>query len=259
MGPVGQHGQYHEAQDHRRYTPDDVNPLPADQPEHGRIVSLADAHEPAGNGRTDDLGDRGADEKPGEHARSIAAGKPVRQVNNHARIKPSLGQAEQKSHAPELKDIGRTRPAQLADQPLNLCAQPSHVPPGQRLQHVGRGPNNPFGEVGRPGNPVMHERRHGRDDPPGDHDPADPLPCAPALDQEGAGNLQEQVSDEEDAHPEAEDAFGEPQVRQLSLHVQLGEADVHPIDIGDHIANEQKWQKSAVGLETCTVERAGGT
>ena len=60
----------------------------------------------------------------------------------------------------------------------------------------------------------MHERRHGRDDPPGDHDPADPLACTPALDQEGAGNLQEQVSDEENAHPEAEDAFGEPQGRQ---------------------------------------------
>ena len=100
MGPVGQHGQHHEAQDHRRYSPDNINPLPANEAQDGRIVSLADGHEPFGNGRADDLGDWGTDEKPGQHPRSIAARKPVRQINDHARIKTSLGQPQQEIARP---------------------------------------------------------------------------------------------------------------------------------------------------------------
>ena len=100
----------------------------------------------------------------------------------------------------------------------------------------------------------MDEGSQRRHDSPGNHDPADPLSGAPALDDQGSGDFEDQVADEEHAHAEAEGRLGEAQRFQVGLHSELGEADVDAVDIGDHVAHEQDRQEPEVGFRSGTVE-----
>ena len=58
------------------------------------------------------------------------------------------------------------------------------------------------------------------------------------------------------AHAEAECRFGEPQRLQIRLHLELGEADVDAVDVGDDVAREQDRQEPDVGFGSGAVERA---
>ena len=81
-----------------------------------------------------------------------------------------------------------------------------------------------------------HEQRAGRDDPPRDHDARDPLARAELVQREVAGDLEEEVGDEEDAGAEAVDGAGEAEV---GLEPVLGEGHVHPIQVGDDVEAQQ--------------------
>ncbi len=102
----------------------------------------------------------------------------------------------------------------------------------------------------------MNKRGERRDDSPGDHDPADPLASTPALDQECAGDLENEIADEEYPHAETECRLGEPERLEIGLHRELGEADVDAVDVGDHIAYEQDREEPDVGFGSGAVQRA---
>ena len=53
----------------------------------------------------------------------------------------------------------------------------------------------------------------------------------------GAGNAEQHIPDKEDAGAEAKDRIGKT---ELASHLQPGEADVDPVDIGDDVQEEQK-------------------
>jgi hypothetical protein len=100
-------------------------------------------------------------------------------------------------------------------------------PVGQVDDHAGieTGLGQPEQESDRVEMPGLgHQRSQGGEDPPGDHDPADPLPGTPALDDQRSRDLQEAIAGEEDPHPEAEDVVIE--IRQIPDHLQLEDRDV---------------------------------
>ena len=83
----------------------------------------------------------------------------------------------------------------------------------------------------------LHERGAGGDDPPGEHDPRDPLARAELVQREVARDLEEEVRDEEDARAEAVDRAGEAEV---GLELVLGERDVHPVEVGDDVEDQER-------------------
>ena len=76
---------------------------------------------------------------------------------------------------------------------------------------------------------------------PGDHDAREPFASAPALDDEAAGNLKEQVADKEDAGAEAEDTVTEVEVVR---HFEGGVADVDAVEKRDDEKGEEKRQEA---------------
>ena len=88
---------------------------------------------------------------------------------------------------------------------------------------------------------ALHEHRAGRDDPPGDHDARDPLARAEPVQREVAGDLEEEVGDEEHAGAEAVDGAREAEV---GLELVLGEGDVHPVQVGDDVEAQQDGHES---------------
>ncbi len=94
------------------------------------------------------------------------------------------------------------------------------------------------------------QRRHHA---PRHHDPRQPLARAPALDDEGAGNLEKEIADEEDARPEADHRVVES--RQVLRHGQLRDRDVRAVDVGDDVADETERQQSPVRFAAGAIER----
>ena len=88
----------------------------------------------------------------------------------------------------------------------------------------------------RPGR--ADERGAAGDDAPGDEDAADPDARADLVQDEVAGDFEEEVAEEEDAGAEAVDALRELEVAE---HLQLGEADVDAIDVGDDVGERAGW------------------
>ena len=82
----------------------------------------------------------------------------------------------------------------------------------------------------------LHERRARRDQAPGDHDARHPLARAEPVQRQVARDLEEEVADEEHARAEAVDGAGEAEV---ALELVLGERDVDPIQVGDHVEDQQ--------------------
>ena len=78
--------------------------------------------------------------------------------------------------------------------------------------------------------------RH-RDDAPADHDACDPEPRADALEDQVARHLEQAVAKEEQARAQAERGVGQPEV---ALQLGGGKPDVHAIDVGDDVAEEDE-------------------
>ena len=106
---VGEEEQDDHAQQHRRNAPEDVNPLPAFQAEQLGVPVGADPEQLVGDLGTDDLGDRRGQEEARQGPGPVAAGEPVRQVNDHPGEEPGLGEAQQEPDRIEMPgDPSRT-------------------------------------------------------------------------------------------------------------------------------------------------------
>src|SRR5271165_6947029 len=105
MGPIRQPCQYDETENHGRRAPENVDPLPADQAHDRWMIPHADGHDSPTDWWADNLCDRRSDEEPGQGPGTIAAGKPMGQIDDHSRVEPGLGQTQQEPHPPELEHI----------------------------------------------------------------------------------------------------------------------------------------------------------
>jgi hypothetical protein len=103
---------------------------------------------------------------------------------------------------------------------------------------------------------VSGRKRQAGDDRPGDHDAADPDPGTETMQQQVAGNLEQEVAEKEDAGPEPVRGVGEVQVLR---HLQLGEADIHPVDVGEQPGQHQQWQQTPgyTCVELIFIDRYG--
>ena len=71
-----------------------------------------------------------------------------------------------------------------------------------------------------------------------------------------AGNFEKKIADEEDSRSKAKDGFAESQIAE---HLQLGEAYVDAIEVGNHIAEHQKGNQPPGNLLVGGIlEFAGG-
>ena len=86
----------------------------------------------------------------------------------------------------------------------------------------------------------VHQGGTARNDPPGHQHPADPDPRAHLV-----GHLENEVSQKENACAEAINAVAELQVAQ---HLQFGKAHIHPIDVGDDVADKHDRHNSPRNL-----------
>ena len=113
-------------------------------------------------------------------------------------------------------------------------------PVGEVKDHAGKEPGlgQAEQEAHRDDRPwPLHERRGGGDETPGGHDPGDPQPCPEALQRHVARDLQQEVAEEEYAGAPAEHRGGQPEV---AVHPDRGEIDVHPIQEGDEVGEDQE-------------------
>ncbi len=80
------------------------------------------------------------------------------------------------------------------------------------------------------------QRHRRRNDPPGHHDAHHPEPRADPRHDAVAGILEQEVADEEDAGAPAIDRGRE---MQILIGRQRREADIHPVDVGDDVAERE--------------------
>ncbi len=84
--------------------------------------------------------------------------------------------------------------------------------------------------------PDDEHHRH-RDEAPEDHDARDPQPRADAVEDQVARDLEQAIAQEEQA---AAQAVGGLAQAEVALQFLGGEADVHAIDVGDHVTDEDE-------------------
>ncbi len=102
---------------------------------------------------------------------------------------------------------------------------------------------------------VVHEHRRHRDESPADHDARDPQPRADTLEDEVARDFEQAVTEEEQARGQAVLCRGEP---EFALEIRRDEPDVHPIDVGDDVADERERDEAALhAREDATAIGAG--
>jgi hypothetical protein len=85
------------------------------------------------------------------------------------------------------------------------------------------------------------ERHHARDNSPTQHDTGDPFARAESFEQEVGGHLEDEICDEEDARAEAERGLRQAKVL---VHRERGKAHIHPVQIGDEVADDQERHQS---------------
>ena len=85
----------------------------------------------------------------------------------------------------------------------------------------------------------VHEGHRRRDEAPSNQDARKPFPRTPSLHQQRAGNLQEQITDEEHANAEAEHVLRKP---QCLAHAQLGKSHVRTVEVGDDVEQDDQRQ-----------------
>ena len=95
------------------------------------------------------------------------------------------------------------------------------------------------------GGGAMAEGHQGGDNSPADHDAGDPESGSRPMKNEVSGNLEEKVTEKEDACSGGEDGIGEP--RDL-MHGQFGEADIDPVDIGQDVTRKEDGDESESNL-----------
>ena len=88
-----------------------------------------------------------------------------------------------------------------------------------------------------------HHRR-GKN-PPGNHDPCDPGPRAEFLQQEVAGDLEQKIADEEYARAGAESHIAQ---REVLEHLEFRKPHIHPVEVGEDVAEEEKGKQPPVDL-----------
>ena len=154
---------------------------------------------------------------------ALQAERPVQRQQPRRHRRPD----DQRDHAGRLEDSHHAR------------AVIGREPPGQ-VQHDARIEAR-FGQAEHEadaveGPVVPDEGGEGRDDAPGEQDAGDPLARADTVQDQVAGDLREEVADEE--HPGAE---AEHRLREVErvLHRQFREADVHAIQVGAEIAQHE--------------------
>ena len=104
------------------------------------------------------------------------------------------------------------------------------------------------------------DKHHGcRQQAPSHHDPGNPAPGAEFVQRDIAGDLEHQVTDEEHPGPQPVDRFTELQVIE---HLQLGEADIDPVQISDQVTDHQQRNDPprgfTVGRMQCVVRHVTG-
>ncbi|MOA23536.1 hypothetical protein D3C78_1441630 [compost metagenome] len=107
----------------------------------------------------------------------------------------------------------------------------------QEAQHIEHGAGLDV-EERRQGRGEGHGHRHHG---PGDHDPGDPEARAEAVQQQVAGNFEDEIAPEEHAGAQGVDSVAELQVAE---HVELGESDIDPVEIGRDVAQQQDGQRT---------------
>jgi hypothetical protein len=166
------------------------------------------AEDQTGNGRPDRRGQRNGDHERADDAAAIDRGEPQGQIEDDAGEESGFRDAEQGTD-----DVERSLVA----------------------------------EAGCPRN--RWDRRHqAGQDAPADHNPSDPLARAEAVQKQIRGHLEDEISEEEHAGPEAE--HGRREAKRL-VHGQRREADVDPVEIGDEIANNQERDQPPGDLPDC--------
>ena len=135
------------------------------------------------------------------------------------------------------------------------------APPSLGREPIGQveddaGKETSLGNAQQEAQEVEHLRRrhphHGQgDEAPGHHDACDPASRPDLVQDDVAGHLEEKIADEEDARAQAINRLAEPQIR---AHLQLGEADIDAIQIGQYVAEAQQGQQPPGDL---TVGRVG--
>ena len=73
----------------------------------------------------------------------------------------------------------------------------------------------------------------------------DPHARAEFFQEDVAGDLEEEIADEEDAGAGGESGVAQ---REILEHLQLGEADIDAIEIGEDVAEEEEREQADVGL-----------
>jgi hypothetical protein len=96
----------------------------------------------------------------------------------------------------------------------------------------------------------VHERRQCSEETPGNHGSRDGLARAPTFDQQRARDLQRQISDEEDADPEAEHAIAEAKIARHS-NGRIGNAGAIQ-KVGD-VQDKQEGQQPPRSLMTGAI------
>ncbi|MNZ88501.1 hypothetical protein D3C78_1073960 [compost metagenome] len=98
------------------------------------------------------------------------------------------------------------------------------------------------------------DQQHARgEQAPEHHQGRNPAPRADALQHQVAGYAEQRIGDEEQAGAEAVDGVADVQV---DTHLQLGEADVDAVQVGEHVADQQDRHQSPGDLAMHVV--AGG-
>jgi len=98
----------------------------------------------------------------------------------------------------------------------------------------------------------MAESHQGRDDSPTDHDAGDPEPGSGAVEDDVAGDFEEEVAKEEDAGAGGKDGVREP---GDVVHGQFGETDVDAVDVGEDVTGEENGDEPEGNL---AVDEGGG-
>jgi hypothetical protein len=88
----------------------------------------------------------------------------------------------------------------------------------------------------------LYEAHKYGDDAPGNHDAGNPAPRTPFFDDNAAWNLQQEISDEEDAGAKTDHLVVELKV---GPHLQSGKANIHSIEIGNDVEQKQVRHQSA--------------
>src|ERR1700712_4315154 len=99
----------------------------------------------------------------------------------------------------------------------------------------------------------LHEQHRRGNDRPGNHDPGNPYPGADPVQNQVARHFEKEVTDKEHPGPEAVHRIAQT---QIGHHLQFGEVDVDPVQVGGEVAEDDERHDSpgdlAVHVATCS-------